>query len=73
MQTFQRLIEPVLRSFCFVYIHDVLAASSAEFEHLAPLECIFQRFFGISRPFGKVDNVQPHLDKVQAAKALEGT
>ncbi|CAD7083758.1 unnamed protein product [Hermetia illucens] len=44
-QTFQRFIHSVLRNldFCFVYLDDVLVASSTESEHLAHLECIFQR------------------------------
>ena len=50
-QTFQRFMDQVLRGieFCYVYIDDVLVASSTPEEHKAHLRMVFQRFeqFGI--------------------------
>ena len=44
-QTFQRLIDEVLRGldFAYAYIDDVLIASSSEAEHLAHLDILFNR------------------------------
>ena len=44
-QTFQRFMDQVLRGlhFCFVYIDDVLIASSFEEEHKQHLRQVFQR------------------------------
>ena len=50
-QTFQRFMDQVLRGmeFCYVYIDDVLVASSTPEEHKEHLHLVFQRFeqFGI--------------------------
>ena len=50
-QTFQRFMDQVLRGmeFCYVYINDVLVASSTPEKHKAHLCMVFQRFeqFGI--------------------------
>ena len=45
-QTFQRFIDEVLRGldFCYVYIDDILVASTSEEEHLQHLKIIFERF-----------------------------
>jgi hypothetical protein len=44
-QTFQRFIDKVLRgfNFCYVYIGDILIASSSHEEHLNQLRTLFQR------------------------------
>jgi hypothetical protein len=44
-QTFQRLMDQVLRGldFCFVYLDDILIASSSEAEHVQHLAEVFQR------------------------------
>ena len=44
-QTFQRFIDEVLRGldFCYVYIDDILVASTSEEEHLQHLKIIFER------------------------------
>jgi hypothetical protein len=44
-QTFQRFIDKVLRgfNFCYVYIDDILIASSSHEEHLNHLRTLFQR------------------------------
>jgi RNase H-like domain found in reverse transcriptase/Reverse transcriptase (RNA-dependent DNA polymerase)/Integrase zinc binding domain len=44
-QTFQRLMDQVLRGldYCFVYLDDVLVASSTMEEHLEQLEVVFSR------------------------------
>ena len=44
-QTFQRLVDEILREldFCYAYIDDILVASSSEEEHLKHLQILFQR------------------------------
>jgi len=68
-QTFQRFINEVLHglSYCYVYIDDILIASSNEEEHKAHLQELFSRLdaYGVNA-FGKVDL------KINLAKCILG-